>query len=386
MSKPANKTVIGIFVVGAIALIIVAIVVLGSGKFFKRTVAAVCYFEGSVGGLNVGAPVVFRGVKVGSVTHIRLRYYSDLKVMELKIPVFLEIEPEIIEKEKGARRDPEKNIKLAIDLGLKAKLKTQSIVTGQRQISLDFSPDKPAKFIGADPGYLEIPTIPTPLEELVKKIEKLPLEEIVRDIATAVNGINRVVNSPEIPKTLQSISQASEEAKSLIQTMQTKVGPAISNIEVAVVDAQKLIQNVNGQVQPISSDVQGTLREAKTLLREIEAKTAALTSSIDGTVKDVQKLVNNVDKQVEPLGPSIQKTLANIEKSSDEAGATLRQAQQTLIVLEGDIGEDSDLMLDFKETLREVGAAVKAIQRLANTLEKQPESVIFGRKRQKEVR
>ena len=67
MSKPASKTVIGMFVVGAIALVVIAIVILGSGKFFKRTFTAVCYFDGSIGGLNEGAPVVFRGVKIGSV-------------------------------------------------------------------------------------------------------------------------------------------------------------------------------------------------------------------------------------------------------------------------------------------------------------------------------
>ena len=74
MSKPANKTMIGIFVLGAIALVVIAIVVLGSGKFFRKTYIAVCYFEGSVGGLNIGAPVVFRGVKVGSVKDVVLRF------------------------------------------------------------------------------------------------------------------------------------------------------------------------------------------------------------------------------------------------------------------------------------------------------------------------
>jgi paraquat-inducible protein B len=74
MSKPANKTIIGIFVVGAIALAVVALVVLGSGKFFKKTFRAVCYFEGSVGGLNIGAPVIFRGVKIGSVANVILRF------------------------------------------------------------------------------------------------------------------------------------------------------------------------------------------------------------------------------------------------------------------------------------------------------------------------
>ena len=72
MSKQANKTVIGIFVVVAIVLVVAAVLILGSGKFFKQTLKAVCYFEGSVGGLNIGAPVVFRGVRIGSVTDVIL--------------------------------------------------------------------------------------------------------------------------------------------------------------------------------------------------------------------------------------------------------------------------------------------------------------------------
>jgi len=91
MSKPANKTVIGIFVVGAIALAVIAIVVLGSGKFFKQTLRAVCYFEGSVGGLNIGAPVVFKGVKIGSVADVILHF--DRKDLIFTIPVYIEIDP-----------------------------------------------------------------------------------------------------------------------------------------------------------------------------------------------------------------------------------------------------------------------------------------------------
>ena len=106
-----------------------------------------------------------------------------------------------------------------------------------------------------------------------------------------------------------------------------------------------------------------------------------LTSSIDGTVKDVQKLVQNIDRQVGPLGPSIQRTLSSIEKTSDEAGMTFRQAQQTLTVLEGDIGEDSELMYELREDRQgSRRTAGKAIQSLAKTLERQPESLLFGKK------
>ena len=84
MSKPANKRLIGIFVLGAISLLVIAIVVLGSGKLFTKTFKAVCFFEGSVGGLSVGAAVVFNGVRIGDVTDVVLRY--DTRDLSATIP------------------------------------------------------------------------------------------------------------------------------------------------------------------------------------------------------------------------------------------------------------------------------------------------------------
>ena len=115
MSKPANKRLIGIFVLGAIALLVIAIVVLGSGKFFRKTFKAVCFFEGSVGGLNVGAPVVFNGVRIGEVTDVVLRY--DTRDLTATIPVYIEIDPQRM-KTLGPRPTSfEENLKLLIDHG-----------------------------------------------------------------------------------------------------------------------------------------------------------------------------------------------------------------------------------------------------------------------------
>ena len=354
MSKPASKTLIGIFVLGAITLLVIAVVVLGSGKLFRKTFKTVCFFEGSVGGLNVGAPVVFNGVRIGEVTDIVLRY--DTRNLNATIPVYIEIDSKRAETVGPRPTSFEENLKLLIGHGLRARLELESIVTGKLQVSLGFHPDKPARLIGANEKYPEIPTIPSTVQEITKRVEQLPLEEIIKDIATAVNGINRVVNSPEIMETIQSVSRAANEAKGLMQ-------------------------NLNSQVQPISSDVHETLREARELIREIDVKATTLTSMVDGTVKDIQKLAQDIDGQVEPLGPSIQRTLSSIEKTSDEAGTTLRQAQQTLAVLEGDVGEDSELMYELRKAVKEVGTAGKAIQSLATALERQPQSLLFGKKK-----
>ena len=100
MSKPASKTLIGVFVLGALVLAVIALVIFGSGKFFERRITYVMYFDGSVKGLNIGSPVVFRGVKIGSVKDIELK--ADVKDFKLFIPVYVQVEPQKVTVMKGS--------------------------------------------------------------------------------------------------------------------------------------------------------------------------------------------------------------------------------------------------------------------------------------------
>jgi len=345
MSKPASKTLIGIFVLGAIALVVIAISVLGSGKFFKMTLKAVCYFEGSVGGLNVGSPVVFRGVKVGSVSGVKLRY--DPKTQGIEIPVFMELEPETLEREKGSRRTPAEGLKLLIDRGLRASLEMQSLVTGQMQVGLDFRPDKPAKFIGADPHYTEIPTVPTPLQELTKKIEKLPIEEIFEKLQSAIGGIEKVVNSPELVAT-------------------------IGNLNLAVIDLKKLIGNVDSNVSQLGPEVKGAVTDVRTLIQRVDGKIDPLASNINEAIEGYGKVAKNVDERIGPIAASIEKTL-------EEIRATLVQAKETLAAAEGTLEGDSYLAYEMNATLKELNSGVRSIRSLADYLKRHPESVIWGK-------
>jgi hypothetical protein len=147
-----NQAVIGAFVVGAVVLAIIGVIVFGSGKMFQKVNLFVMYFEGSVKGLNIGAPVTFRGVKIGSVVDITLR--ADPKKMEFRIPVVMETEKGKIEKTAEFKGSDEAALKKLIDLGLRARLDMQSMVTGQLLINLEMLPDEPARLSGtpAIPG------------------------------------------------------------------------------------------------------------------------------------------------------------------------------------------------------------------------------------------
>jgi paraquat-inducible protein B len=329
MSKQANKTVIGIFVVGAIALVVVAVLILGSGKFFKQTLKAVCYFEGSVGGLNIGAPVVFRGVKIGSVTDVILRF--ETTKLSFVIPVYIEIEPDKFAVVGVRPSQLGQNLKTLIDRGLRASLEMQSIVTGQMQVGLDFQPDKPAKFaeFRIDTTTPEIPTIPTPMQELAKKIQKLPIDEIFEKLSSTLSKIDNLVGSPEIVE-------------------------AIRSVNLALTDVRKLVQNVDNRVGPLASSIEGTVNDYGKLARDASNKIDTLSLGLSDTIKEIQKAVSS------------------IEKTLGEAQLTLAQARQTL-------SEDSTLSYEIAETLDELQKGARSIRLLADDLKRRPESAIWGK-------
>jgi paraquat-inducible protein B len=345
MSKQASKTVIGIFVVGAIALVVIAIVVLGSGKFFKTTFRAVCYFEGSVGGLNIGAPVVFRGVKIGTVTDVLLR--GDPSTWTFTIPVYIEIEPDKVTVSGPRPKKAGENLKILIDQGLRATLESQSFVTGQMQVGLDLHPDKPAKFVAEDKTVPEIPTIPTPLQEFAKKIQNLPIDEIFEKLRSTLDSIDKVASSPEIPE-------------------------AIRSVNLALGDIRKLVKNVDGQVEPLASNLNETLKDVRGLVQTADAKVTELTANLDGAVTDVRGLVKNVDSRIGPLTASIEGTLKSVND-------TLIVAQNAMEKIEGTVGEDATMVYELNQTLQEMQTLARSIRVLVDHLERRPESLIRGK-------
>jgi paraquat-inducible protein B len=345
MSKQASKTVIGIFVVGAIALVVIAIVVLGSGKFFKTTFRAVCYFEGSVGGLNIGAPVVFRGVKIGTVTDVLLR--GDPSTWTFTIPVYIEIEPDKVTVSGPRPKKAGENLKILIDQGLRATLESQSFVTGQMQVGLDLHPDKPAKFVAEDKTVPEIPTIPTPLQEFAKKIQNLPIDEIFEKLRSTLDSIDKVASSPEIPE-------------------------AIRSVNLALGDIRKLVKNVDGQVEPLASNLNETLKDVRGLVQTADAKVTELTANLDGAVTDVRGLVKNVDNRIGPLTASIEGTLKSVND-------TLIVAQNAMEKIEGTVGEDATMVYELNQTLQEMQTLARSIRVLVDHLERRPESLIRGK-------
>ena len=213
MSKKVNKKWVGLFVLGALALLVIGIVILGSGEIFKRTNKFVLYFDGSVKGLSVGAPVKFRGVSIGMVKDISLIY--DAKLGTIMLPVIVEIEQGRI---KGAPSFGEINgDKKMIALGLRGKLEVQSVLTGQLMIAFDFYPDKPAQLRGVIKGYPELPTVPASTD-LFDLFNEIPIKEIAKNLEATAKGVDLLVNFSDLQGTLYDMRNTFQETKQAMRS------------------------------------------------------------------------------------------------------------------------------------------------------------------------
>lgn len=213
MSRKANKTVIGLFVVMSLVLLVAGIVVFGSGSLFKRTNKFVLYFDGSVKGLSIGAPVVFRGVSIGSVRDISLIY--DSKAGTIMLPVIVEIDQGRI---KGAPSFGEVGGgRKMIELGLRGKLEVQSFLTGQLMIAFDFYPNKPAQLRGILKQYPELPTLPLS-PDIFDLMNEIPIKEISKNLESTAKGINKLVNSIDLQRNLYELQNTFQETQQAMRS------------------------------------------------------------------------------------------------------------------------------------------------------------------------
>jgi len=320
MGKEANKTLIGVFVVGAIALIVAAVLIFGGGKFFRKTYQVVMFFEGSIKGLNIGSPLMFHGVKIGSVTDINL--VLNAKDLSVQTPVIVELDPQRWTLVGGEKRGDVRRIKALIDRGLRAQLQTQSFVTGQLLIAFDFFPDKPARYVGLVKEYPEIPTVSTPLEELSKTLQELPLKEIVTKLELAIDGIQKLVNAPETRASVDSLN-------------------------LTLKNTQKLVQHIDEQVVPLMSSLTKTSDTAHETLSE-----AKNTMSV---------------------------FLDDAKETLEAARDALKQTEKTLATF----SDDSRLVYEMNKTLKSLSEASRSLHLLSDYLERHPEALLKGKNRNK---
>lgn len=325
MSRQANPAMIGGFVVGALILGVITLLLLTGGQWFQQRRQHVLYFEGAAQGLQVGAPVVLLGVKVGTVKQIQLGLMQD--GLTFVVPVTIEIEPAVVQASNGEQvdlGDPE-TLQQLIGRGLRAQLRMQSLLTGQLYIGLNFYPDKPLRLVSDNPDLSEIPTIPTTAEKLSLTLEDFPMDQFLRDLASISASMSRLLAADATAELPQRLNRALQHLESLAQKLDRESGP---------------------------------------LLQELRADLAVLNEAL-GSFK---KAADHVTRLTDPQSPLFN----NLNRASEElAGAAL--------AVERLAGEGSPTAVGLYEMLQEVSRAAHAMRMLVETLEQQPQSIFWGK-------
>jgi paraquat-inducible protein B len=338
MSQKADPKIIGIFVAGAVVLAVAALLVFGSRQIFGTKETFVVFFEESVRGLGVGAPVAFRGVQIGQVSEILL--HIDPRAEKVRIPVLIEIDPEQIGVGDRALRIEDELLNQWIEQGLRAQLTIQSLVTGQLMVELDFHPRTPIKLVGAIAEHREIPTVPTDLEKFFKRFEEAPIERILANLESTLAALQEVMSSPELKGALKGLNETLSESRQLVQTLNQKAEPAAANLE-------------------------ETLAEITEFVRRLDARSASLSRELEAFLAESRGLVKDVDARIGPLS-------SNLEQSSAET----RETMESLGHL---VDEDSPVVQALTQSLEDFSEAARALRVLAEYLEHHPEALIHGK-------
>lgn len=354
MSKRASTTAIGAFVIGAIALILGAVMLFGTGQFFNARIVVVTVFEGSVTGLQVGSPVEFRGVPVGTVKNIKALY--DPKKTSFVIPVYMSLDEDSVTniQEDGSASPPQQEIQKMIDHGLRAQLDIRSLVTGQKFVALEFHPKTPATIAGIDSNIPEIPSIASRLQRVTSMFDKLDVDQLAGKAVETLEGISALVNSPVLASTLENLDNTARNANDLV--LQLRADTRLLS--------QSAIETLEQTKQAVAA-AETTLADVSRLSNSTDARLEKVADRLDETLSAVESLAANIDQKVQPL--------------SDSAITAMNQATSTLRTAEDLIGENSSTRYNLDATLEELAAAARSVRLMADYLEQNPDALLKGK-------
>jgi paraquat-inducible protein B len=329
MNQKISPTLVGGFVIGAVVLLVIAVIAFGSGQLFRKTREFVLYFDSSVNGLRIGAPVKVRGVEIGAVKDIRFQLAEDTQIN--KIPVIVEIDLDKLTS-RGAKAAAAEDVKsfrqVIVERGLRGQLMTESLVTGLLYVGLDFFPGSPIHLVqrtDRDHKYPEIPTVPTYLEQaqdtaarILAKLEEVDFKGMMDSVSRAVDGFGSLVNSPALKSAIQRVDQT------------------IPKIDQAIVEIRKMTSNLDDNITVLSANLQQTSDAAREAMQQ-----AALTmKQTDAAFKEAEAVMTNIRGMSDP---------------------------------------DSVTFYELGRSLREVSAAARSLRILSNSVERNPRALIFGK-------
>ena len=318
--KADRQTAVGAFVLGGVALGLAAIVLFGKFDLFNPSIKAAIVFKDSINGLSVGAPVTFRGVRVGAVQSISIQF--DAKTSSAYIPVTVTLEPG---RALIARRGETVDLTDLIARGLRAELNVQSFVTGQSEIDLDFDPSSPAVLHEDVTKLPEIPTRQSTLQKATEQLSQLPLRELA-DNTTA---------------TLKSLRELSER--------------------------------LDHDLPPLVGSLKSTLDRTGDTVETASGAIKELQGRLDTALVAITQVANTGDKQLDQRGGELHTLLTS-------SNQTIAQMHGLLSDLKGMTADRAADRANLDATLRDIAAAAASLRGFANDVEHNPQLLLTGRK------
>jgi paraquat-inducible protein B len=322
MSKKANPTSIGLFIVIGLALGVAALITFSSGRWFSNRYQFIVYFDASLKGLNAGAPVKYRGVPVGSVVEVLVSH--NQRPDDYTMPVIIEIDEQMVLAKSDRRlqlcnRD---KLKERIQQGLRAKLDAESLVTGVLYVELEVMPDAPpAVFHQLVPEYPEIPSAPTDIQELLANLARF-------DIGGISDKLNALLSRLDSSLSQLNMAQINNGVTNLLDAADRLIGSpdltnSIASLRQTLATADALLDKIDRRVDPMADRVSDLLHEA------------------EGTLSDLRRGIQDLTSLVEPEAP---------------------------------------FRADLTTALEQLGDAGRAIADLAEFLERNPNALLTGKK------
>ena len=316
-----SPTAVGGFVLGGLAVVVAAILFFGGGEVFAPKTKAVAFFEGSVGGLARGAAVTYRGVRVGSVSSVSV--LVDPTELKARIPVYLRLEPDRVTLVSGSTRQP--MLPRLIEAGLRAKLVSESLVTGQMLVELDLAPETPGHVVGGgDPDVPEIPTIQSDLQELREQLTHAPIAETVA----------------QAQRTLAAI--------------------------------EKVAVHLDGEIDSLAASAQRALDSVDRTMDVASTSIKHLDQSASSTLTEAQALAADGRQQLASRGAELSRALVSADK-------TLQAIDGLVLAASSLIAPRSQPRSDLEAMLRDLAATASQLRDFSHTIERDPSVVLRGK-------
>jgi paraquat-inducible protein B len=267
MSKKVHTASIGLFIVAGLALGVAGLLLFSSSKMFSKTVEVIVYFNNSLNGLSEGAALKFRGVTVGSVKRVMVRFNQADN--DYAMPVICEIDEKLVRQRLGegseefvARRTTEEQI----SAGLRASLQMESLVTGVLYIDTRINPNAPPPvFHQLEKIYPEIPSEPTQIQQVFENLASLDVKslnglmtrldhtlaelrmtEINRGVTNLLSSLNGLVTNPDITNALASFRPTLDQYRELGAKVTSRVDPLADSVTHTLAEANQTLGQIRG--------------------------------------------------------------------------------------------------------------------------------------------